>query len=136
MGFKHTRRDLGTGMHFDQVTIEGLSVHTKIGLHAREKLYPQLLIIDLKIVIDFSKVFLSDDLEDTVDYDFICQHIRRFCQSSRFALIETLAGAIISEIFSIVNASQIGVKIRKPGALPSGALASICCERAQEITHN
>ena len=135
MGFKHTRRDLGTDMHYDQVIIEGLPVHAKVGAYAEEQLCPQLLLIDLKIVIDFSKVFVSDALEDTVDYDFLSQHVRQFCQSSGFALIETLAGAIISEIFSLMNVTQVGVKIRKPGALSSGALASVCCERTREIIH-
>ncbi|PJE78697.1 Dihydroneopterin aldolase [invertebrate metagenome] len=118
-------------MHSDKVCIDNLAVQTVIGVYEYEKTKKQPLLIDLELTTNFSSAFVSDQLQDALDYDAISQHIRKFCEVSHFQLIEALAGAVIQQVFSISDASHIAVRIRKPEAL-NKASASIWCERNRE----
>ena len=92
---------------------------------------PQPLVIDLEMETDFSRAFQSDDLNDALDYDAISQKVRAYCEASRFALLEALAGGIIRLVLEQYSVQKVGVLIRKPQAL-KGALATVWCERTRE----
>ena len=115
----------------DKVRIEDLQTEAVIGVYEFEHEAPQPLIIDLELTADFSAAFASDDLQDALDYDAISQQVRAFCQGSRYALLEALAGGIIRLLFENQSISKVAVRIRKPQAL-KGAMASVWCERTRE----
>ncbi|WP_257254894.1 MULTISPECIES: dihydroneopterin aldolase [unclassified Endozoicomonas] len=115
----------------DKVRIEQLETRAVIGVYEFEHEAPQPLMIDLELETDFSRAFRSDDLDDALDYDAISQAVRAFCETSRYALLEALAGGIIQLIQANFNVGRVGVLIRKPQAL-RGALASVWCERTRE----
>ncbi|MDD7804689.1 MAG: dihydroneopterin aldolase [Endozoicomonas sp. (ex Botrylloides leachii)] len=119
-------------VHKDKVCIENIHVDTVIGVYEFEQKAPQLLLIDLELTSDFSAAFLSDNLEDALDYDDITQQVRAFCKNSRYALLEALAGGIIRLIFErpSTTISKVAVRIRKPEALKQ-AIPAIWCERTR-----
>ncbi|MRI31822.1 dihydroneopterin aldolase [Endozoicomonas sp. OPT23] len=114
----------------DIVRIEDLQTEAVIGVYDFEHKAPQPLIIDLELETDFSRAFRSDDLNDALDYDAITQAVRAFCESSRYALLEKMAGDLIAMIQERFNVDKVGIKIRKPAAL-KGAMASVWCERTR-----
>ncbi len=114
----------------DKVRVEAIETQAVIGVYEFEHLAPQPLILDLELTTDFSRAFISDDLYDALDYDAITQQVRVFCETSRYQLLETLAGGIITLLMDHYPVDKIAVTIRKPNAL-SGALATIWCERTR-----
>ncbi len=114
----------------DKVRVEAIETQAVIGVYEFEHLAPQPLILDLELTTDFSRAFISDDLHDALDYDAITQQVRAFCETSRYQLLETLAGGIITLLMDHYPVDKIAVTIRKPNAL-SGALATIWCERTR-----
>lgn len=114
----------------DKVRVEAIETQALIGVYEFEHLAPQPLILDLELTTDFSRAFISDDLHDALDYDAITQQVRAFCETSRYQLLETLAGGIITLLMDHYPVDKIAVTIRKPNAL-SGALATIWCERTR-----
>lgn len=115
----------------DKVRIERLEAHAIIGVYDFEHETPQPLVIDLELETDFTNAFRSDDLNDALDYDAISQKVRAFCESSRYSLLEALAGGVIQLVIDHYVVDKVGVLIRKPEAL-KGALATIWCERTRE----
>lgn len=115
----------------DKVRVENLETEAVIGVYAFEQVSPQPLLIDLELTTDFSRAFDSDDLKDALDYDALSKKVRSFCEQSRYALLEALAGGIIYLLFEHPAISKVGVRIRKPQAL-KGAMASVWCERTRE----
>lgn len=114
----------------DKVCIEDLQTQAVIGVYEFEHEAPQPLIIDLELETDFSRAFTSDELSDALDYDAITQAVRGFCESSRYALLEKLAGDLITMIQERFSVDKVGIKIRKPEAL-KGAMASVWCQRTR-----
>ena len=114
----------------DKVRIEDLQTEAVIGVYDFEHKAPQPLIIDLELETDFSRAMKTDELEDALDYDAITQAVRAFCEASRYALLEKLAGDLIAMIQQQFNVDKVGIKIRKPEAL-KGAMASVWCERSR-----
>ena len=115
----------------DKVRIERLETEAVIGVYGFEHEAPQPLVIDLELETDFSNAFLSDDLNDALDYDAISSRVRTFVETSRYALIEALAGGIIQLILDHYPVEKVGVLIRKPKALKR-ALATVWCERTRD----
>ena len=114
----------------DKVRIESIETHAIIGVYEYEHHEPQPLILDLELTTDFTPAFASDDLRDALDYDAITQRVRAFCESSRYQLLEALAGGIIALLIEHYPVEKVALTIRKPKAL-TNALASVCCERTR-----
>jgi len=114
----------------DKVRVEAIETQAVIGVYEFEHQAPQPLILDLELTTDFSRAFVSDDLHDALDYDAITQRVRAFCQTSRYQLLEALAGGIITLLLDHYPVDKVAVTIRKPNAL-SGALATVWCERTR-----
>ena len=115
----------------DKVRIEAIETQAIIGVYEFEHQAPQPLILDLELSTDFSRAFVTDDLHDALDYDAITQRVRAFCEASRYQLLETLAGGIITLLMNHYPVDKVAITIRKPQAL-SSALATIWCERTRE----
>ena len=115
----------------DKVRIEAIETQAVIGVYEFEHDASQPLVLDLELTTDFTRVFATDDLQDTLDYDAITQCVKAFCEASRYQLIEALAGGIITQVIEHYPVDKVAVTIRKPKAI-TYALASVWCERTRE----
>lgn len=107
------------------IKIESLSVKTFIGLYPEEKLAPQELLIDLKIIFDANRAMASDDLLDTIDYFQIASLVKEKVEASNFLLLEKLAHFILEIVIKFNKVKAAEVTIYKPKALENfGALVS------------
>lgn len=119
----------------DIVRIEDIETQAVVGAYEFEWEAPQPLILDIELTTDFTKAFASDDLDDALNYDAITRTVRGFVESSRYKLLETMAGGIIRDIMANFPVDKVTVRIRKPKALEN-ALATIWCERTREQMEN
>lgn len=111
----------GKGM--DYLRIEGLQVKTHIGVHPWEQKILQLLLIDIEIPRDFSQT--NDQLQATIDYDAVCQHIIQTVSSQSFNLIETVAYQILSDLKMHFHVSVVKVSVSKPHAVAQAKNISV-----------
>lgn len=87
----------------------------------------QTLKIDLSIPLDIQNC--EDKIENTVNYDSLCQTITNFIESNSFALIETVAeqtAALIKESFHVKNLS---ISVSKPNAIKNAKNIKITIDR-------
>lgn len=99
----------------DTLHITELSAMTRIGVHAWEQRIEQQLLIDLHIPLQVSAC--HDQLENTLDYDALCQCVTSYVESNTFQLIETVAENVAQLIKETFHVSQLTVSVQKPHAV-------------------
>lgn len=110
--------------------IEALRTTTRIGVHTWEQRINQVLLLDIDIPLSSEKLETADDkLENTVDYDALCQHITALVESSAFKLIETVADRVISSVQANFGVQAITVRVSKPHAIANAGNISITMSR-------
>mgnify|MGYP001170390029 FL=1 len=115
---------------YDQIFIEDLKCYAKIGIFDWERETKQPLIIN--ITLDIKKFdYISDDINDTVNYKSLIHKINELIEDSEYQLIETL-GVEIAKLClkekKVINAS---IKIDKPGALKLSKNVGVIISRSK-----
>jgi 7,8-dihydroneopterin aldolase/epimerase/oxygenase len=103
------------GKLMDILDIKGLSINTRIGVHAWEQRILQRLLVDISIRVDISAC--NDELGNTIDYDNLCQQVTQHVESNTFKLIETVANTIAALIINEFKIAEVTVSVSKPHAV-------------------
>lgn len=95
--------------------LENLQVMASIGIHDFEKQAPQALLITVELF--FQAKVHTDDISQTVDYDFLRESTRRLAAAQHFELQETLAIQVLQACLAqpVLGAR---VYVRKPDVYP------------------
>lgn len=108
----------------DSLHIKGLSLSTRIGVYEWEQRINQKLLLDIVIPLDFKAC--EDDINNTVDYDKLCQTVTAYVEGNAFKLIETVALKVAELIKNEFNIQQVQVAVSKPHAVKNAA--DICVQ--------
>ncbi|NET73256.1 MAG: dihydroneopterin aldolase [Sphaerospermopsis sp. SIO1G2] len=101
----------------DCIHITGIRCYGYIGYLPEEKTLGQWFEVDLKLWLDLAKVAESDAIEDTLDYRDVIGSVQNLVKTSKFDLLERLAGAIANFLLQQHNlVNKIKVVITKPNA--------------------
>jgi len=112
----------------NQLEITALRTKTHIGIHAWEQRILQDLIFDIYIPIETREC--NDLLENTIDYDALCQAVIAFVKSNSFKLIETVAETVASMIKTeFPRITTLTVRVSKPHAIPAAGNISVTITR-------
>ena len=113
----------------DTIVIRDLRVEVLIGIHKRERFVPQTVSIDLDIGIPGKKVFASDKVADTIDYEQVSLRIKALGASQHFRLVETLADRIAKLLLEDFKAPWVKVTASKIGILPNAKFVGVSIQR-------
>jgi dihydroneopterin aldolase len=113
----------------DAILIRDLRVEALIGIHKRERHAPQTVSIDLDIGLPGDKVFESDQVADTIDYEQVSLRIRALAGSGHFRLVETLAERIARLLLDDFGAPWAKVSVAKIGVLANAKFVGVTIER-------
>ena len=102
---------------FDRIYITDLLLSCIIGLNDWERTKKQNVLINIALFADLSRPCKSDRIEDSIDYKEIKKQIIAMVESSRFYLIERLAGNIAEICLAHPFIKAVRVRVDKPGAL-------------------
>jgi 7,8-dihydroneopterin aldolase/epimerase/oxygenase len=98
----------------DRITLDSMRFESIIGATADERVFPQMLEIDLEVEADLSTASTSDSLADTVDYAQLVELTERVAEGGGFALLEGLAGALAGAALRISpDIAAVTVRVRK-----------------------
>lgn len=100
----------------EAVTIEisGLSLYTHHGVSEAEREVGQRLVIDLRLDVGQTDATVTDSLEDTIDYDEVCQLVALIAQQRSHRTLERLCGAIANRLLADYDVEGVWVKATKP----------------------
>jgi len=113
----------------DAILIRDLRVEALIGIHKRERHVAQTVSIDLDIGLPGAKVFESDQVADTIDYEQVSLRIRALAGSGHFRLVETLAERIARLLLNEFGAPWVRVSAAKIGILANAKFVGVTIER-------
>lgn len=99
------------------VLIEGLKVDTVIGVYNWERCIHQRLTLDVKLYGNMDNSFVSDDVNDAINYKSVSEDIERICHQTQPQLLEFLGDKIINYLFEHYACYKIEMTIRKPNAI-------------------
>jgi dihydroneopterin aldolase len=104
-------------------------VQALIGIHKRERHVAQTVSIDLDIGLPGARVFQSDKVADTIDYEQVSLRIGALAGSGHFKLVETLAERIARLLLEEFGAPWVKVSVAKIGILGNAKFVGVTIER-------
>ena len=99
------------------VKLKNIKVMTQIGVYDFEQAKRQPLFITLKLHYDAAGACAGDDIAKAVDYSLLEKSIVEYCESSNFALIETLCDRLLDIVLQNLLVSKAKITIAKPEAV-------------------
>ena len=109
----------------DRIEIRGLRARGRHGVFEQEKRHGQTFVVDVTLERDLAAPASSDALGDTVDYGTLAQQISDAVTTTRFDLIEALAGHIADLALADPSVEAVEVRVAKPEAPVSVALSEV-----------
>jgi dihydroneopterin aldolase len=113
----------------DAILLRDLRVQALIGIHKRERHVAQTVSIDLDSGLPGAKVFQSDKVADTIDYEQVSIRIGALAASGHFKLVETLAERIARLLLEDFGAPWVKVSVAKIGILGNAKFVGVTIER-------
>ena len=113
----------------DIIFLGGLKIDTIIGIYDWERETKQTVILDIEMAHDIKKAAATDDIEDTLDYKAVSQHVIRFVEQSEYFLVEKLAEEINHTIRKEFNVPWVKLTLNKKGAISGASDVGIIIER-------
>ena len=100
----------------ESVTVEitGLSLYTHHGVSEAEREVGQRLVLDLRLDVGETDATVTDAIEDTVDYDEVCQLVALIAQQRSHKTLERLCSTIANRLLADYDLEGVWVKATKP----------------------
>lgn len=115
----------------DQIFIKNLAIDIIIGVNDGERHHKQKVVVNITMDTDIRPASRSDDIEDTVNYLTISEHIKTLAENSQFFLVESLAEAIADICLSDERVTSVKITVEKPEALRHAESAGVIVERTK-----
>jgi 7,8-dihydroneopterin aldolase/epimerase/oxygenase len=109
-----------------KIFLRNLRVQASIGIHLKEMLSKQLVLLNIDLYVDARTTPLRDDIETVLDYDFLRQEIHCIAAARHFHLQETLCEEIMAICLSRPEVLAARVASAKPEAYAD--CESVGCE--------
>jgi len=114
----------------DKITISGIKITTRIGIHPWEQHCPQTLLLTLCFQTNVKKIAEYDAIEDAIDYDRVVSRIFAFVAETHFQLIETFADRLAHTLLCDFPIPWLALTVHKPGVLKQAKDVSVTIERS------
>lgn len=103
-------------MSSDRITLTGLRVHGRHGVHEHERVQGQEFVVDVTVWLDLRPAAATDQLSATLDYDALARRVARIVGGDPCNLIETVAAKIAEEVLTDPRIQAVEITIHKPQA--------------------
>ena len=90
----------------------------RIGIYDHERTTPQRVLIDAELLLSPVSEPMSDDVDDSLNYDVIRETIVKIVASRHFDLQETLARELFDALRMLDGVIALRVRTAKPDAYP------------------
>jgi dihydroneopterin aldolase len=118
----------------DRIVLHSMEFEGRHGAGEEERSAPQVLELDVEMVLDLRDAGKADDLGQTVDYSGVFEHCRAIVEERSFHLLEAIAEAVATDLLAAFEPiDTVVVRVRKPGVPIDGVLeyAAVEIERSR-----
>jgi ribonuclease HI len=103
----------------DKIYLKGVRAFGYVGLLPEENVLGQWFEVDATMWVDFEAASINDRIEDTLDYRSSIRKIEHLIETSKFKLIERLAGAIAESLLEDKKIEQVQLRVIKHPPIPN-----------------
>ncbi|MGH3755415.1 MAG: dihydroneopterin aldolase, partial [Pseudonocardiaceae bacterium] len=103
-------------MSSDRITLTGLRVRGRHGVHEHERTHGQEFVVDVTVWLDLGPAAATDQLSATLDYGGLARRAARIVGGQPCNLIETVAARIAEDVLSDQRVQAVEVTVHKPTA--------------------
>ncbi|MBW4620610.1 MAG: dihydroneopterin aldolase [Cyanosarcina radialis HA8281-LM2] len=100
----------------DSIELTGIRCYGYTGLLPEEQVLGQWFEVDIRLWLDLAPAGSSDSIADTLDYRGVIATVQQLVKTSKFALVEKLATAIVEAVLQFDRVQQVQIKLSKPAA--------------------
>lgn len=105
--------------HGDRITLTGLRVHGRHGVHDYERRSGQEFVVDATVWLDLAAAAATDELAATLDYAALAQRAAKIVAGDPCDLIETVAARLADDVLTDQRVHCVEITVHKPhAALP------------------
>ncbi len=97
----------------DTIEISGLKYYGYIGYLPEEQVLGQWFEVDLTLWLDLSVAGSNDQLDDSLDYRKVVEHVRHLIETSKFKTIERLNAAITHTLLDLELVQKVRSRLVK-----------------------
>ena len=120
----------------DKILIRELPLQAIIGVYDTERIRRQRVTADVTLELDLEEAARTDALTATVDYAQVEAELKQLGETSRFQLLEALAGAMIAKVLEHPRVCAAAVRLEKPGAARYGRSVVVEMARRRGEEHH
>ncbi len=95
------------------ILVKDINLNARCGVTDAERSQPQPILVDLTFQCQNEAAFQNDQLNDTVDYATITQHIRDVGEQQTYSLLEKLTEDLCQSLFQYFPLTHIRIWVRK-----------------------
>lgn len=111
------------------IFVRDLKLDARLGIHEREKLAPQRVIVNVDLTVGERGNPLTDDIANVVSYEKVVDHIRQIVAQGHVNLVETLAEMIAARCLENDWVKAVRVRVEKPDIIPQAESVGVEIER-------
>jgi 7,8-dihydroneopterin aldolase/epimerase/oxygenase len=112
----------------DCIRLHNMQFYGRHGVNPEEQALGQRFEVDVELRLETRPAALQDDLRLTINYAQVYKAVQRIVEEERFALLETLAETIATQVGQHFTPESIRVCVRKPHAPIKGVLDYVAVE--------
>ncbi|MDQ3825641.1 MAG: dihydroneopterin aldolase [Actinomycetota bacterium] len=102
--------------HGDRITLTGLRVHGRHGVHDYERRGGQEFVVDATVWLDLAAAAATDELAATLDYAALARRAAKIVAGDPCDLIETVAARIADDVLTDQRVHTVEITVHKPHA--------------------
>jgi dihydroneopterin aldolase len=114
---------------FAKIGFENFAIECVIGCHPKERDKPQIILIDLEVIINLKKFCNSEILKDTTDYTLLAKLCKKEAELHQFQLLESYALHMVDLLMDCFPLKKIRIRVKKPKALENANFAYVEIEK-------
>jgi 7,8-dihydroneopterin aldolase/epimerase/oxygenase len=112
----------------DCIRLHNMQFYGRHGVNPEEQTLGQRFAVDVELRLHTRPAALQDDLRLTINYAQVYKTVKRIVEEERFALLETLAETIATQVGKDFAPESVRVCVRKPHAPIKGILEYVAVE--------
>lgn len=116
----------------NKIFINDLRLETRIGVYDWERQLPQIIRLDLEIVLPSDRPFTTGKLDDALDYAAVVARIKAFAKDNPHPLLERFTEAVALIVLAEFGSPAVKVRVAKLAPLPGVKEIGVEIERTRQ----